>query len=115
MPEDKRDDENLHDLEEEMLVNLVRGKVMIPIMVPEGKGTIDPKDMRVPYMKLKNGDMYQPVCADVTEFQRFNKDNKMRAIVVDFEKLKGTLAPNVKGIMLNPVTLRLAIPSSRIR
>ncbi|MDO5539724.1 MAG: SseB family protein [Eubacteriales bacterium] len=113
MPEDIRDNAGLKDLEEEMLVNLKRGKILVPIQVPEGQ-EVRPKDMKVPYLKLENGDAYQPVFSDGNEFQKFSKNQKLRAIALDGEKLSKFMNKEVKGILLNPAGVRLAIPRAKI-
>ena len=114
LPEEERDKEALHDLEEEMIVNFHRGKVLVPVQVPEGAEKVEPKDMKIPFIKLNNGDIYQPVCADGAEFQRFNRNKMFKAIVMDSSKVKGMMGEQIKGIMLNPVTLRLLIPKQRV-
>lgn len=114
LPEEMRNMQVLRDLEEEMIVNLRRGKVMIPVQIPERAEKVEPKDMKIPFLKMKNGDVFQPVCIDPSEFQRFNRNQGFRAIVVDCERLKAMLGPQVKGIMLNPVTLKLAVPRARL-
>ncbi|MDO4344941.1 MAG: SseB family protein [Eubacteriales bacterium] len=113
MPEDVRDTEQMKEFEEEMMVNLQRGTLMMPVMVPEGQEKITAKDMKLPYLKLSNGDMYQPVCTDPSEFQRFNREKKFRAITVDCGKLRTLLPKEAKGILLNPATVRLVIPREK--
>lgn len=113
MPEDIRDNSELKDLEEEMLVNLKRGRILIPVQVPEGK-EVKPEDMKIPYLKMENGDAYQPVFSDGNEFQKFNKEQKLRAIAVDGGKLSKFINKEVKGILLNPASVRLAIPRAKI-
>ena len=114
MPEEERDKEALHDLEEEMIVNFHRGKVLVPVQVPEGAEKVEPKDMKIPFIKLNNGDIYQPVCADASEFQRFNKNKMFKAIAVDSSKVKGMMGEQIKGVMLNPVTLRQKKKKQRV-
>ena len=97
-----------------MIVNFHRGKVIVPVQVPEGVEKVEPKDMKIPFMKLSNGDVYQPVCADAAEFQRFNRNKQFRPIVIDSSKVKGMMGEQLKGVMLNPATLRLLIPKQRL-
>ena len=97
-----------------MIVNFHRGKVLVPVQVPEGAEKVEPKDMKIPFIKLNNGDIYQPVCADGAEFQRFNRNKMFKAIVMDSSKVKGMMGEQIKGVMLNPVTLRLLIPKQRV-
>lgn len=114
LPDDVRDMGQLRELEEEMIVNLLRGRVMLPIQAPEGQEEIKPQDMRLPYLKMQNGDTYQPVCTDLNEFQKFNREQKFRAITMDCEKLRTLLSKEAKGILLNPASVRLAIPKEKL-
>lgn len=115
LPQESVNMESLREQEEEMLVNLQRGKVLLPVQVPEGSDEkVQLKDMRLPVMKLPNGDAYQPVCTDPNEFQRFNAKNQFRAVTVDCEKLRGLLGKETKGVLLNPTTVRLAIPRAKL-
>lgn len=107
----------LIDLEEEMLVNLERGRFIMPVQLPEGVKPEDkpnPKDIRITFLKMANGDIYQPLCTDPAEFQKFNKEKQFQGILVTYEKLQKMLVPNAKGLVLNPATLRLAIPKEKI-
>lgn len=114
MPEDVRNNAELKDLEEEMLVNLKRGKLILPVQAPEGQENVQLKDMRIPFLKMPNGDAFQPVFSDGNEFQKFNKEKKFRAISIDASKLTTILNKEAKGILLNPVTVRLVIPRAKL-
>lgn len=114
LPEDMRNQESLKDLQEELIANVRRGKILLPVQAPEDGGAFDPKNMRLPLMKMKNGDSYQPVFSDAGEFQRFNREKKFHAIAIDSDKLKRMMKEEIKGIMLNPTTLRLVIPKQSL-
>ncbi len=117
MPEESRDNGNLRDLEEEMLVNLHRGKLLMPVQVPEESGEkVQVQDMKLPLLKLPNGNAYHPICTDPNEFQKFNRKNEFRAITVDCAKLNQMIGKNeeVKGIILNPASVRLAVPKEKL-
>ena len=115
MPEEERDKEALHDLEEEMIVNFHRGKVLVPVQVPEGAEKVEPKDMKIPFIKLNNGDILPAgMCRCFGIPERFNKNKMFKAIAVDSSKVKGMMGEQIKGVMLNPVTLRLLIPKQRV-
>ncbi|MGI6017946.1 MAG: SseB family protein [Marvinbryantia sp.] len=113
-PKEERDIESMRELEEEMIVNLERGRVVVPVLVPEGTEKPEPKDVRIPYLKMQNGDAFQPVCSDFLEFQKFNKENKFRAIVMDGGKIGAALAAEAKGMILNPASVRLMIPKQKL-
>lgn len=114
---DSSEKEGLKDLEEEMLVNLKRGRFILPVQLPEGakpEEKMNPKDVKLAFMKMQNGDIFQPICTDPGEFQKFNQEKKFHGIAVDYAKLQGMIMPNAKGLVLNPATLRLAIPKEKI-
>ncbi len=117
-PVENTEKAGLKDLEEEMLVNLRRGRYILPVQLPqegEDGGKPQMKDMRLAFMKMPNGDIFQPICSDPAEFQKFNKEKKFQAIAVDYERLLKMIIPDAKGLVLNPVTLRLAIPKNKVQ
>ncbi len=115
LPREKIDVAALRDLEEEMLVNLRRGRLLFPVQVPEGSGPkVQIKDMKLPVLKLPNGASFQPVCTDPNEFQKFNVKKNFQAITVDYDRLKGLLNQESKGILLNPTSVRIAVPREKL-
>jgi hypothetical protein len=88
------------ELEEEMAVNLIRAKYLLPIKEVEINGK---KTTQLMMMKIKNGDVMVPIFSDVLEYGRFKRDQELKAVITDFEKLAGMPLPEeVKGFMLNP-------------
>lgn len=83
--------EGLKDLNEELAAYFCRGKYIIA--VEEGKG--------IPLLQ-KSGDSYQPVFTDIREFQKFNREKKYGAAVIEYEKIKEILPPGTKGVAVNP-------------
>lgn len=115
LPQEEKNAEELKDLEEELLVNLTRSRLLLPVQVPEGSGEqVQTKDLRLPLLKLPNGNSYHPVCSDPGEFQKFNKEQKLRVITVDNEKLRAILSKEARGILLNPASVRLTIPREKL-
>lgn len=115
LPKESQDAEALRELEEEMLANLQRHKILLPVQVPEGsEQKVAVKDMKFPLLKLPNGDAYQPAFTDPGELQKFSAGSNLRAITVDGEKLPGLIARNAKGIFLNPSSIRLVIPREKL-
>ena len=114
LPEESRDMQHLHELEEEMLVNLDRGRLLMPVQVPEGSEQVQTKDLKMPIVKLENGDAYQPICTDAAELQKFNRGKTFRAIPINAEKLKSYLNKDTKGVILNPASVRLIIPREKL-
>lgn len=117
LPAEIQDKQELLELEEEMVADLVRGKVLVPVQLPEGETKPNPQNMRFPLIKLGNGKAFQPVCSDSNELQRFCQmqgQAKMNALTVDGEKLSTLLVKEADGVFLNPTTVKLAIPKSKL-
>ena len=97
---------NLPALEEEFSANLVKSKFILPVEFLEGEGTDNEKlqksQFRIPLIKTPKEDTFQPIFADTLSFSRYNKENKLKALVVPFANLKKLLAKEAKGFMLNP-------------
>ena len=63
--------------------------------------------------KLKDGQLYQPAFTDILEFQKFNRENKMRPVVVEAAKVPTVLANEAQGIILNVMGVNLPLTVSR--
>ena len=90
--------EELKDLNEELAAHFRRGKYIIA--VEEGKG--------IPLLQ-KNGETYQPVFTDIREFQKFNREKRYGGAVVEYEKVKEILAPETKGVAVNPLGVNILL------
>ena len=87
-----------------MLAHFSKGRYIFPIR-KDGKG--------VPLARLNNGDTYQPIFTDILEFQKFNKEDQLRAVVVDAAKIPQVLAKEAKGVLLNITGINLPLPIRR--
>lgn len=94
----------LAELQEELTAHFKRGKFIFALGREE-QGT--------PLVKLKDGNVYQPVFTDVLEFQRFNRENKFRPVVVDGEKLPQVLAKEARGVLLNMMSVNIPLMVGR--
>lgn len=92
--------ENLRELQEELTDCFRKGKFIFA-MEKEGQGT--------PLVKLKDEKTYLPVFSDVLEFQRFNKDNKFRPVVVEGVNLPKVLPQQAEGVVLNMMSVGLPL------
>lgn len=81
----------LKELNEELAAHFCRGKYIIA--VEEGKGIL---------LLQKDNTYYQPVFTDIREFQKFNREKKYGASVIEYEKIKEILTPETKRIAVNP-------------
>ncbi|MEF2640770.1 MAG: SseB family protein, partial [Lachnospiraceae bacterium] len=113
--QEKQNNEELRDLEEEMIVNLLRGKVFVPVQMLEGQTEMKPENMRFPLIKLSNGKMFQPVCSDNNELARFSVgQERIRGLVIEGKNIKNVLVKEADGVLLNPKTVKLAIPKMKL-
>lgn len=85
--------EEMEDLYEEMLAHFARGKYIFGVRADKG----------IPALKGKDGKMYQPLFTDSQEFQKFNGQNGLRAMVVEADKLRNLLPAQSEGVVLNPL------------
>ncbi len=113
LPKEQRRNGYLRELEEEMLADLSRGRLLLPLQAPEG-GRVSPKDLKLAVVKMENGDIFQPVCTDGAELQKFIKGKNLKAIPIDCAKLQGFLNKETKGIILNPASLRIVIRREKL-
>lgn len=104
----------LPDLEEELAVNLLKAKYLVPIELLEGPESdvekLKNKKYRLPILKNKNGDVMQPLFTDPTELGKFNKENKFKALTMPFENLSKLLVGESRGFLLNPAGFHIAMP-----
>ena len=70
-------------------------------------------DNQIPVLKLKNGDVYQPVFTDILELQKFIKGKKMRTAVIAAEKIPDILVGEAKGVVLNPMGVNVQLNVAR--
>ena len=96
--------EKLAELQEELNADFRRGRFIFGL----GK-----EEQGTPLVKLKDGNVYQPVFTDILEFHRFNKENKFRPVVVEGEKFAQVLAKEAKGVILNIMSVSLPLMVSR--
>lgn len=104
----------LKELEEELAANLYKAKYIVPIEFLEGPESeaekLKSRKYRLPILKNKNEDILQPVFTDPTEFGKFNRENKLRALVLPFSNLSKLLIKDSKGFLLNPAGFHIAMP-----
>lgn len=68
-PAASADKERMAELNEELTADFKKGTFIFALQKEE-KG--------IPLVKLKDGQLYQPAFTDILEFQKFNRENKMR-------------------------------------
>ena len=96
----------LSELQEEIGAHFTKGRYIVPLP-EEGNG--------IPLVKLKSGDIFQPIFTDVIEFQRFNRDKKFKPVVVDAVKIAQVLPNEAKGIVLNPLGVNMPLTVQKVK
>lgn len=110
----------LRELEEEMIVNLTKSKFILGLDVEEpkeGESTDGSNpQMRMPYLKNKDGVIFQPIFTDFAEFQKFHKEKaaKMRMAPLTLGQLEKYLVPDSKGFLINPSSFRLELSKEQL-
>lgn len=94
-----RPTEKLKELQEELLAHYSKGTFIIAVQ----------EDRQIPVLKLKNGDVYQPVFTDLPELQKFTKGKKMRTAVIPAAKIPDILVGNAKGVVINPMSVNVQL------
>ena len=94
----------LMELQEEIEMHFRKGTFILAIQ-KEGHG--------IPLVKMKNGDVYQAAFTDILEFQKFNREDQLRPVIVPAEKVSQVLAGDAIGIILNPVGINLPLAVNR--
>ena len=92
-------------MEEEMLAHIRKGTYIM---------AIQDKNM-VPFLKLKNGDAYQPIFTDIVELQKFNREKKFHTAVVPYDKLALIVKDPAKGICINPNGVNIILPTAQLQ
>lgn len=116
----EHDMDKVHELEEEMVANLIRSKYIVASKAANEGEKFDPKDPSqkkvINYIKDKEGRVFLPVFSDVGEFQRFyrEKANGMGMLVMPFQNLKNHLLGDTKAIILNPAGNNLRIAPEQL-
>ena len=104
-----------------MLVNLMRSKFILAIDISKVQGEFDPAhpgpDVRIPYIKNQNEDIFQPLFSDIGEFQKFRPDPqaKLRLAAIPFQHLLPYLMKQAKGFVINPSGFNLLLTREQLQ
>ena len=58
--------------------------------------------------------MFQPIFTDYSEFQKFNKEGKFKANIIEFVNIEKVLGKSVEGVVVNPQGMNTVIAKSMI-
>lgn len=109
------DMKNLKALDEEFSSNLVKSRLFIGVLPPEGHEKdqkLNLKECKLPYLKHQSGDIFFPVFSDMWEFQKYAKNNRnIRPIQIPFQEITKFWVKDAKAYMMNP--MGISLPLSR--
>lgn len=104
IPQNEKKD--LPQLEEEMSKNIVEASYLMPFVKPEEGQENIPSNYKIPYYKNDKGETILPVFTDLMEFDKYNKDHKFSAVLINYEKFT-TFMGGGNGIIINPTSFGL--------
>lgn len=96
-------EQEVREMQEELVADFQRGRYIVPVQPKRG----------LPVMKQKDGSVFQPVFTDAAEFIKFNREKQFQTAVVEFAKLGDILAPEAKGVMVNPMGVNIPLQIAR--
>ena len=103
------DKKALPEYEEEMASNIVKSKFIVPVLVNEVSEENKKVDIKLPRITNKDKQEFQPLFTDVNEFAKFNKENKYRINVMDFDTVLRILDESVAGAVINPFGMNIVL------
>lgn len=112
-PNDKK--EKLPKLEEEMAANVVRGNFIVPVLLDSVDVESQGAKVMLPRIANKEGKQYQPLFTDVSEFAKFNKANKCKLNVMNFDKVLNILDESVEGAVINPLGMNIILSKNTLK
>lgn len=104
----------LRELEEEMVVNLVRSRFLMALDIQGEKRMPDGSNVKIPCVKNKEGKTFQPIFTDHNELRKFNTAGKFQANIVEFANIEKVLGQGVEGIVINPQSMNIVISKDKI-
>lgn len=109
---------NLQALDEEFSSNLIKSRLFIAVLPPEGQEKtqqLNLKECKLPYLKHQNGDIFFPVFSDIWEFQKYAQGKKnLRPIQIPFQEITKFWVKDAKAYMINPMGFSLPITKEMI-
>lgn len=112
------DMKQLQALDEEFSSNLVKSRLFLAVLPPEGHEKdqqLNLKSCKMPYLKHQNGDRYFPLFSDIWEFQKYAQNNgKLRPIQVPFKDITKFWVQDAKAYMINPMGYSVPISKEMI-
>ena len=96
-------DPKVRALQEEMLADFRRGTFIM---------AVEKETKNTPLLKVGE-DLFHPVFTDIEEFKKFDREQKFLAAVVPAKEIPKHIAPNAKGVIINPIGVNLVLNLGR--
>ena len=110
----ERDARRLQEYEEEMAANIVRSRFLMPHEIEGDAPLPDGSNIRIPCVKDKKDQMFQPLFTDFQEMAKFDTERKFRVATIEFDKIQKVLGKEVKGIVINPMSLNIILMAEKV-
>lgn len=107
---------NIQEMEEEMAANVVKGRYLLALDtgdVPAGE-PVKKEDLKIPFIKDKEGNVFLPIFTDLREFQKFARGRNLRALTVPFLELEKYQIKDAQGFVINPAGFNLILMNEQI-
>lgn len=110
----ERNAQALHEYEEEMAANIVRSRFLVPHEIDGDAPLPDGSNIRIPCVKNQEGQLFQPIFTDGSELIKFDREKKLRASAIAFMDIQKAMGKEVKGIVINPMSLNIILMADKI-
>lgn len=91
---------DLREMQEEIAAHFKTGRFILAAAQGENK---------VPLVRLGDNSVFQPIFTDILEFAKFNRENKLRPLVVSAADLPKVTAKEANGVIINPMGVNLPL------
>ncbi len=112
------DRKQLQEMDEEFSSNLVKGRLVVAVVPPQGKEQeqqLNLKECKLPYLKHQSGDSFFPVFTDLWEFQKYAQRRKdLRPIQIPFPEISKFWIDGAKAYMINPMGFSLPLAKEMV-
>ena len=98
------------ELQEEMLVNIVRAEYLMAVDVDKE----DPNKVTIPFVKTKDDKIVHPIFSDIVELEKFTKGKKMRVLKFPFSKLPEVMIKDAFAYVINPGGVNVILPREQV-
>ena len=90
----------MKEMQEEIANDFTKGTYIVAVK-NEGKA--------IPLVKIGEDQLFWPLFTDVLEFQKFNKNNAMKPMVIKADKVPQLLPKEAKGVVFNPLGVNMPL------